>query len=261
MAPWTHDRHRDAAEAEIAAFAAAVRDADPRVPVPGCPGWALDDLARHLGTVHRWAEALIRTGEREPVSPRRLGVAAPEEPGALVPWFEEGGTLLLKTLRSYPPETPVWCWGAGTQARWWSRRILHETLVHRCDAEVALGRTPMIADAEVAVDGIGELLENLPSAAGFSPKINELRGAGAVLAFEATDAGTRWDLTLRPDGFEWNQSGGGPREGTEPDAAVQAAAADLYLFMWGRVALDDPRLNTSGDEALLTLWTENSGIG
>ncbi|OHV73019.1 hypothetical protein BCD48_33885 [Pseudofrankia sp. BMG5.36] len=37
------------------------------------------------------------------------------------------------------PDAPVWT-GTGPQpARWWVRRLLHESVVHRVDAALALG--------------------------------------------------------------------------------------------------------------------------
>ncbi|XVQ13617.1 maleylpyruvate isomerase family mycothiol-dependent enzyme [Spirillospora sp. CA-255316] len=260
-APWTHDRHIDAAEAEIAAFAAALDGAGWGTPVPTCPDWSLADLARHVGVVHRWAEALVRTGAQERRSPRRLGVAAPEAAEDLAPWLAEGGELLVKTLREHGPAEPVWAWGPDRHVRFWSRRMVHETLVHRCDAEFALGREPVI-DAAVAEDGVEELLENLPSAAAFSPKIGELRGDGAALAFVAPDAGARWVFRMRPDGFDWTRedAGSGGGAGAETGAAVSGDVADLYLFLWGRRKLGDPRLEFSGDEALIIRWVENSAV-
>ncbi|GAA2406537.1 maleylpyruvate isomerase family mycothiol-dependent enzyme [Actinomadura vinacea] len=258
--PWTHDRHCDAAEAEISAFARAVEGADWEAPVPTCPGWSLGDLARHLGVTHRWAEALVRTRAQERQSPRGLGVTRPEGPEGLLPWFADGGERLVKTLRSHDPGTPVWAWGADRHVRFWSRRMLHETLVHRCDAELALGLRPRI-DPGTAVDGVAELLANLPSAAAFAPKVGELRGDGTALAFVAADAGTSWTVRLRPDGFDWSAediAGGGA--GPEAGAAVSGDAADLYLFLWGRRKLGDPALEFSGDEVLLVHWVENSAI-
>ncbi|MFC5754001.1 maleylpyruvate isomerase family mycothiol-dependent enzyme [Actinomadura rugatobispora] len=263
-ASWTHDRHVDAAEAEIAAFAAALEGARWETPVPTTPDWSLGDLARHVGVIHRWAEALVRTGAQERRSPRGLGVAVPEAPEELPSWLVEGGELLVKTLREHDPAEPVWGWGPDHHVRFWSRRMVHETLVHRCDAELALGRDPVI-DAAVAEDGVAELLTNLPSAAAFAPKVGELRGEGTALAFVAPDAGARWVVRLRPDGFDWTSedagaAGTGGGAGTETGAAVSGDAADLYLFLWGRRKLGDPRLEFSGDEVLLVHWVEHSGF-
>ena len=256
--PWTHDRHVTAAEAEIAAFAAALEGADWSAPVPTCPEWSIADLARHTGTIQRWAEALVRTGTRERIVPRKLGVVRPEAPEDLPEWIAEGGRLLGRTLRDHDPDEPVWAWGPDPHVRFWSRRIVHETAVHRADLEFALGREPVI-DAAVADDGIGELLTNLPSAAPFSPGIERLRGDGDVLVFAARDSGARWTVRFRPDGYDWARDDDGGA-GIEPDAAVTADVVDLYLFLHRRRAPGDPRVEVSGDRALVAHWAENSAI-
>ncbi|MFI0349836.1 maleylpyruvate isomerase family mycothiol-dependent enzyme [Actinomadura sp. 9N407] len=255
--PWTHARHCDAAEAETAAFAAGLEGADPDLPVPSCPGWSVADLATHLGGTQRWAEGIVRTGAQERRSRRDLGVTFPAEPGEILSWYVDGGERLIKTLRAADGDRPVWGWGPDPHVRFWSRRMLYETLVHRCDLDIALGREPVI-DARIAVDGIDELLANLRSAAGFAPKVDHLRGDGTALAFVAADAGIRWTFRMWPDRFEWTPE---PFEDAgKADAAVRGDAADVYLFLWGRRKLGDPRLDFSGDDALLIHWVENSAI-
>jgi hypothetical protein len=64
----------------------------------------------------------------------------------------------------------VWAWGPDQHARFWSRRMLYETVVHHSDAELALGREPVI-DRAVAVAGVDEFLENLPSASVWAPRV------------------------------------------------------------------------------------------
>ena len=43
-------------------------------PVPTCPGWCIADLLTHVGGVHRWAAAQVRSGQPEP-----LAAAFPEQ--------------------------------------------------------------------------------------------------------------------------------------------------------------------------------------
>src|SRR5205814_1893884 len=79
------------------------------------------------------------------------------------------------------------------------------------------------------VDGIDELLDNLPSAAYFAPKVAELRGAGETLCVSATDTGTSWRITLEPERFWWEHDGAGA------DTVVRGAAPDLLLMLYGRL--------------------------
>ncbi|MQY02507.1 maleylpyruvate isomerase family mycothiol-dependent enzyme [Actinomadura macrotermitis] len=253
--PWEHPRYCDAAETEITAFGDAAGRADATAPVPSCPGWDVAELVRHLGGTHRWAGGLVRERAERVMGRRELGVTFPQDADELWPWYKDGAAALLDVLRGTAPDTPVWTWGPGGTAGWWARRMLHETAVHRADAELALGERPQVAP-DVALDGIEELFTNLGAAAVFAPGVDQLRGEGETISFTAADAGLHWQVRLLPEGFAWTRADG-------PDGAhagMRAAASDLYLFLWGRRKLGDPALRTSGDEALLIRWVEHSAV-
>ncbi|MFV2178986.1 maleylpyruvate isomerase family mycothiol-dependent enzyme [Actinomadura sp. LOL_016] len=251
-----HARYCDALELEIAAFADVAGRVDPDEPVPSCPGWSAAELLRHLGDMHRWAAGTVRLLAPRRLSLRELGVSHPVARVDHVPWLVEGGELLLAVLRAADPDSGVWTWGADPHVRFWSRRMLHETVVHRCDLDIAAGRTPEVAP-EIAADGIAELFGNLESAAAFAPKIANLRGDGRTLDFAAADTGARWRFRLLPDGFEVSD---GPGDAGDADATVRGGVSDVFLFLWGRRKLGEPRLEFSGDEDLLVHWVENSAI-
>lgn len=259
--PWDHVRHCDALEAEAAAFAEIAAGADLEEPVPSCPGWSVAELVRHLGAMHRWAGGTVRVGAPRRLSLRELGVSFPVVPGDHLPWYTEGAGRLLEILRAADPDAPVWAWGVDQHVRFWSRRMLFETAVHRADLEIACGRTPAVAP-DTAADGMDELLENLERAAAFAPKVENLRGDGEVLAFEAADLGSRWLFRLLPDRFEWSRHDApdGPGEPGAADATVRGAASDVFLFLWGRRKLGDSALEFSGNDDLLVHWVENSAI-
>jgi uncharacterized protein (TIGR03083 family) len=181
--------------------------------------------------------------------------APPSNPAEYPDWLRAGGRDLVTVLRAADPDAPCWVWGADPHVRFWSRRVLHETTVHRCDAELALG-LPVTIEPAVAVDGIDEFLDNLPHAAGFSPGTRNLRGNGQRLRLSCPDREVIWTITLGEEGFTWShERGDGPA-----DAAVNADAADLYLLAWGRFGLDDPRVGISGDRALLRHWVAHSAV-
>ncbi|GAA2577762.1 maleylpyruvate isomerase family mycothiol-dependent enzyme [Actinomadura fulvescens] len=253
-APWSHERYCDAAELEISRFADTARQAGLDAPVPTCPGWDVAALVRHLGSVHRWVSGMVTTRSERPLGLGDLDVTFPEEPADHLPWFTEGAAGLLRALRSTDPDTPVWTWVAGQHAGFWSRRMVQETAVHRCDADFALGREPVI-EPEVAADGIDEFFDNLPYAAALIPAIKELTGHGETLAFGTTDTAGRWSYRLTPEGFTAEAGGG-----DGPAVSVDAAAADLFLFLWGRRKIGDPRLAISGDEAPLRRWVEHTAF-
>ena len=147
--------------------------------VPSCPGWAVHDLALHLGTVHRWAEELVRVRATTRIPSSDMGLDEGPVDGE---WVRRGGEALLRTLRATDPAASMWAWGADQHARFWSRRQLHETLVHRFDLELAEGRSPS-APAHLAADTIDEFLANLARAEYFSPNVSRLRGNGESILF------------------------------------------------------------------------------
>jgi uncharacterized protein (TIGR03083 family) len=242
----------DSLAVEVGVLAQVVRAADPQTPVHTCDPWVMADLLGHLGQIHRWAWSMVRDLSHSRLAGREKLFGAPA-PAGLTAWLVAGGEDLVATLRAADPDAPMWAWGADKHARFWSRRMLHETTLHRADAELALGATPKI-DADLAVDGVDEFLDNLPCASHFAPGVRRLRGRGELL-WVAPDMDVAWLVELTPDGFTWRHD----RSGT-PTVTVVGAAADLYLFAWGRVRAGDARLTVSGDRDLLEHWVSNSAL-
>jgi uncharacterized protein (TIGR03083 family) len=229
--------------------------------VPSCPGWTVRKVARHVGTAHRWATAIVRSPDQTPVSPRSLTLNFPDSHAGYGDWLRAGAADLALAMREVGPDKLVWTWGTDDHARFWARRMLHETAMHRADIELALGRTPEFAPA-VATDGIDEFLTLLPAAAAFAPKIRALTGDGETLHLHATDgeaglpAGERaeWLITLEPHGFRWR------RAHAKGAAALRGPVSELYLFAWGRRAPGAAQLEMLGDHTLLDHWVTNSSF-
>lgn len=247
-----HDTYCDLLADEVANMERAVRSADVDTPVPSCPGWDVTDLARHLGGVHRWATHLVATAaaspQRAPQDPTRPIDGASAD--ALADWLADGGQRLIDTLRAADPTTPVWTWGDGGNVAWWTRRQLHETLVHRIDAELAAGSVWTVRP-EVAVDAIDEHLTNVAASVAFSPDVAGLTGDGS-LHLHATDTEGEWMIELRPDGFDISRAHG---KGT---VAARGAAHDLLAAVTNRATID--RLEVFGDAELLQWWLTNSAL-
>ncbi len=242
--------HCELLASEIERFAEVITDAPRDAAVASCPGWSIGDLTGNLGTVHRWAEHLVRVRATKRMSTRAMGLG---EPGSSPAWLRAGGQALVATLRSADPDEAMWAWGADQHVRFWSRRQLHETMVHRMDAELALGKAPAGSPA-VAADAIDEFLVNLPDAATFSPGVRNLRGNGARLMFQATDEDRAWVVTLRPDGFELSQGPGAC------DAMLAGPAVALVLVLYRRLPVTSPGMATTGDASLVGFWLANSAL-
>src|SRR5687768_11244393 len=108
--------------------------------VPTCPDWTLGDLLLHTGRVHRWQTEAAREDHGE-FPGEGTHSRGPAEGQSLSDWFQEGVDLAVATMSQVEPDAPRWTWamGPGDVAQWYFRRITQETLVHRIDAELAVG--------------------------------------------------------------------------------------------------------------------------
>lgn len=228
---------------EGALFFDAIERAEPDASVPACPEWVVRDLVRHAGGVHRWARKIICEAHAGPVAVDLETIAGgwPEDVD-LGAWFRAGHTLLVDALRAAPADLECWAFLRATSPlESWARRQLHETTIHRVDAELATGAVSAIA-ADHAADGIDELLT------AFLPRrSSRLRpDTTRTIAVHATDADAAWLVTAGPDGATTE------RVRTDGDVVVRGSASDLYLLVWNRRSLDG--LDVQGDASLLDLW-------
>ncbi|AZM53807.1 maleylpyruvate isomerase family mycothiol-dependent enzyme [Streptomyces sp. WAC 01529] len=248
-----------AVAAESRRFVALVEGADLSVSVPGCPGWTLLDLVRHTGSLQRWFSVLLRTHVQEPPATRAVELELPERDDAYGAWLAASAELAARAFAEVDLDAPMWTWGADPYARFWVRRMLHETLVHRVDAESALG-LPSVIESASAADGVDEFLVNLPFATPFAPGVARLRGQGEVIRFRAVDSGREWLVRLRPDGFGLVGEARDGRAVEAADASVHGSAADLLLLLYGRLGRDSGGFEVAGDGELLERWFANSAF-
>jgi uncharacterized protein (TIGR03083 family) len=243
---------------EVDRFAALIPDADPALRVPTCGRWKMRDLVHHTGAIHRWADGLVAALARKNRARAETDdwepSATPAEQSA---WIAAAHQGLLATLRAADPEARMYAWGADQHVRFWSRRMTHETGIHRADAELALGVEPSFRPA-VAADGVGEFLANLWKARAWRWNIGKLRGEGEVIRLASTDTSDEWTITLELRGIPWSRHD--PGDGPPSDVTVRAPATDLYLMVWGRYRCDDDRFVVAGDADLLAHWQRNSAV-
>ncbi|RSS81844.1 maleylpyruvate isomerase family mycothiol-dependent enzyme [Streptomyces sp. WAC06614] len=242
---------------ETARLAAVLDGADFAAPVPTCPGWTLADLTRHVGSVHRWFTVLLRRRVQERPTGRDVDLDLPASPQGLPGWLADGAAQAAEVFAATDLDAPMWAWGRDQHARFWVRRMHYETLVHRADAELARGLAPRI-DLASAVDGVDEFLTNLPFAAPFAPGTSALRGDGQVIRFGCTDHDAQWAVQLRPDDFGPLPGDGHALGGAS--TTVSAPAAELLLFLYGRLPASHGALRIQGDRDLFSLWTAHSAF-
>jgi uncharacterized protein (TIGR03083 family) len=244
----------DLVVAEIDAMASMCRGVDPETPVPTCPEWDLAELMTHTGTVHRWAATMVERSSQQRLAREDMDWARPDDPTALADWLAEGAEFVAGRFRTADPSTPMWAWGWPKTAGFWPRRMLHETGIHAADAALAVGTRPVL-DPEIAADGVSELLDNLPHAAYFAPRVADLKGSGETLAFVATDLDSGWRITLEAGGFRWVPD---DRAGADATATLETTAGGLLLTLYGRRSIGDGEV--SGDRSLVERWIENSSL-
>ncbi len=212
--------------------AAAARDMDAHVPT--CPEWNVTQLVTHTGRHHRWVRNAVQGGGAEPADTVEPGLSGDD----LIEWFQSGWQGLADLLEGMDSETPAWSWAGDNRVGFWKRRTALETLVHRWDAENATGATSPL-DAHLASDGVGEMIHI------FFPDTEAIyNGDPGMVGLESTDAEGAWFIALQ-DGKIPSATllRDGPKPG--PDVWVSATAADLLLFLWGR--LGPEAVEISGD--------------
>ncbi|WP_129843417.1 maleylpyruvate isomerase family mycothiol-dependent enzyme [Streptomyces sp. RFCAC02] len=205
---------------ELDAFRATLAG-DLSAPVAHCGDWTLYDLANHLGSGNHWAARAVTEGHGDHRPPD-----APRDPAELDAWFGDACAVLLDALDG-DPATPAWTFFPPATRGFWQRRRALETVVHRWDAENAVG-TPTPPDTDLADDGVSEVFAMM------APRqITRGRATPPAHALHviATDTGTTWTY--------------GPGE---PVATVAGTAADLLLTLWGRLPATGPALTWTGDE-------------
>ena len=139
----------------------------------------------------------------------------------------------------------------------WYRRMAHETLIHRVDAELAAGGLTEV-DEMLATDGVDELLGWMTSAPEWA----------------TVTPGERFIRIVTP-GAEWMVgealfSGISPETGTEyenlpmlvrtddgaADCTIRGTGADIDLWLWGRGPIES--LEIEGDAELAAALRELS---
>lgn len=221
---------RTDSDAVLAAF-----QADRAALIPSCPGWDRTALLAHLGRTQEWVRLQAERGPAERV---RFGeTAAAPEGAAMADWFAAGASSLIDALATMDLEATWPTWAGPQPGTFYPRRMAQETAVHRRDTD------PAPFDAELAVDGVNELLEHFAPLAGG----DKLPAQACSIHLHATDTDGEWLVHLTPEGvtFELGHAKG--------DVALRASAGDLLLWGWNRLPVDD-RFEVFGEAAVLDVW-------
>lgn len=220
--------------------------------VPSCPGWTVRDLVVHLGGVHRWVTAFVTEENTEPTT-REERAAFGEHPddAHLADWFSAGLEGVADAIARADAGLRCWTlWPGVPPKEFWARRMAHETLVHRLDAELAAGVSLTRVDAALAADGLAELL------VAFLPVRARRRltaDPSRTVAVATTDTDDAWSLAITPDGPVAQARGAA-------DLTLRGTAADLHRTLWNRDGGTGAGVTVDGDAAVLELWRAGARV-
>jgi hypothetical protein len=154
-----------------------------------------------------------------------------------------GFEAITKALDINRPERPTWSWHhSDFSVDFWFRRMAHETVIHRIDAELAIGAVTPIDEA-LALDGVDEVLDFLPLT-GSWPEVPNI-DFGIVSIVASTKKGYKvWDLNFTNEAATVSAVAES-RADARLIISGDAEAMDLYL--WGRIDSSDPRISIAGE--------------
>jgi uncharacterized protein (TIGR03083 family) len=237
---------------ETKAFGELYRDADPATPIPTCPGWSLQQLFKHLGRGNRWCAQIVSERRTEALDPREVREGKPpEDLDAAIEWFNSGAQLILDAVDQVGADARVWTFNGGKPAGWWIRRRVHEQIVHRADAELALGGGFALSP-EMAADGVSEWIDLAVQAR--RPDTPLQRGLTLHLHATEQELGPtgEWTITNDEDGLNWSH------DHMKGEAAVRGTATNLLLAITRRVSSTDADLEVIGDAAVWDGWLSHT---
>ena len=224
--------------------------------VPSCPRWAVRDLLKHTGYVHRWATGFVAGGLGRPSGGESEAEILSQGPGdaELPGWFREGHAALVHALSAAPPDLGCWAFlAAPSPLAFWARRQAHETAIHRVDAEQAAGRASASAfEPAFAANGVDELIMGFLARNIGRGSWPGLDGSLAIHAADGPAGGADWLVTGGP-GEPGVSRGPGPA-----GCDVTGPARDLYLTLWNRRPPDG--LHVTGDPGILATFTRTLRI-
>lgn len=226
--------HLAVLRAESALVAQLARTVPHDAPVPALAGCTVHDVLAHLVGDVDWVLATI--AERR-VAPGGIVASAARGTDLCDEWDDRTHRLLAALTDVDPAEPcPNFAQGAAGRIGFHVRHQAFETTIHRWDIESASGAHAPI-DAAVAADAIDELLETYTVR--YSP-----HALAAPVTIGCDDVAAAWRIA--PDaraGFVTAER----VDAAAPD--VSAAAVDLLLLLWQRLAPDDGRITYRVDPA------------
>ena len=226
-------------------IAAPVLSAGHAPRVPSCPEWTLDDLVQHVGMVYLHKVANMRTGAPAEWPPPDLASLP------ALSLLDRGYAELTAEFAARKPDERTFTWFEPDQTvGFWIRRMAQETVIHRVDAELAVGTSPAEIPDDLAQDGVDEVLTRF---LGYGSVAWHEEFAGVLPAQEEAPvlirAGDRgWLVHIGPAGVQISSA----PPGSDAAAVVSGAPGPVLLWLWRRA---ESGVERAGDPRLVErLW-------
>jgi uncharacterized protein (TIGR03083 family) len=225
----------------LAADEARLREVatDLTVLVPTCPGWTVDDLVRHVAMVYLHKVECVRTGE-EPAQwpPDTSGEAA-------LALLDRAYATLVAEFAARDDADHAGTWYEPDQTvGFWVRRMAQETVIHRVDAEIAAGVPIAPISADLATDGIDEVLVVFLAyeTRTWPDDFTGLDGSAGDLSVLVTTGDARWLARLDRGAVAVDVDSAG-----QAVTQVSGEPSAMLRWLWGRA--DDSAVQIDGDRA------------
>lgn len=236
---------------DYALLHAAVAASDPAAAVPSCPGWTVDDLAGHVAEVYlHKAECIRLRAFPRPWPPER------QRGAGLTTELDTAWARLMEQLATHDPADPAATWHEPDQTvGFWIRRMAHETVIHRVDAQLAAGIPVEAIPGDLALDDIDEVLTlfigygSTAWAEEFAPVLEASDPRPVRITATAAGEVRSWTVTVNPDRVRVAESSPEAAADALPAAEAEGDADTMARWLWGRS--EAGAVATGGDRALL----------
>lgn len=226
----------------------AARTAGWSAPVAACPGWNAAELVFHMCKVQAMFHGMLSTEAQNPKDLPR--VERPTHDDGLADLFTQGAARLEHLLENIPDDKSVWTFAGPQPAAWVKRRMAHEVLVHRFDAEIAAGALTQ-TDEVICADGIDEKFGV------FLPWFGDKVSLAHTVHLHCSDTDGEWMLGPGADGVAVERAHG------KGDVAFRGPAQLLLLALWRRITVDEALAagaEVFGDRAALDGFVAAFGV-
>jgi len=227
--------------AEAARLQAAAAAAAPDAPVPTCPDWTAADLLDHVTATYDHKIQSMRH-LKDPGEDFRIA-----RPGTPAEQYAAALADLEAEFDARGPESLAFTWyGPDQTVGFWIRRMAHETLIHRVDAELAAGSPAGPVDAALALDGIDEMAQVMLTwgSRAYREWVAPVLAGNDGLAVALETDGRAWTIRVA-DGTVTADDGAA----ADAQAVVSGTPGEVLLWLWRRAESDAVKVDGDAGRA------------